>query len=168
MVKPASELQPGEEVSWNWGPDSTPTGKVVSVDETPKTITSKNNTRVTKKGDAENPAVHITTPKGVDVLKRASELNEVDLESTGKSVEEKKAKLGRKEDVVRESEEGGEEDVIDVDGHVVDEEDVEKDQIGKVVEEEDAYESEDITDDVEEEEEESSSENYEANGAKEV
>ncbi|KAH8924910.1 hypothetical protein BT69DRAFT_1217176 [Atractiella rhizophila] len=67
MVKPASELQQGEEVSWNWG-HSTPTGKIVSVDKKPKTITSKNNTRVTKKGDAENPAVHIKTSKGVSLF----------------------------------------------------------------------------------------------------
>ncbi|KAG8749920.1 hypothetical protein FRC14_000956 [Serendipita sp. 396] len=74
----AQDLQPGDKVSWNWG-SSHPTGTVKAIYEEEKSITSKNGNKITRKGDEENPAVEIVQDNKNPVIKRASELNEVDV-----------------------------------------------------------------------------------------
>ncbi|KAG6365710.1 hypothetical protein INS49_007321 [Diaporthe citri] len=63
----------GETVSWNWG-SGNPEGKVLDVKEDEATITTKRGNEVTRKGDAEDPAVILDTGKS-KAIKSAHELN---------------------------------------------------------------------------------------------
>ncbi|KAF9493419.1 hypothetical protein BDN71DRAFT_1450399, partial [Pleurotus eryngii] len=73
------QLNKGDTVSWNWG-QGHPKGGVVDVHEEKTTIKSKNGNDITKNGGPGNPAVEIKQSNGNAVLKKASELNEVDVE----------------------------------------------------------------------------------------
>ncbi|KAK7698569.1 hypothetical protein SLS64_012437 [Diaporthe eres] len=63
----------GETVSWKWG-SGNPEGKVLDVKEDEATITTKRGNEVTRKGDAEDPAVILDTGKS-KAIKSAHELN---------------------------------------------------------------------------------------------
>ncbi|KIM27653.1 hypothetical protein M408DRAFT_24313 [Serendipita vermifera MAFF 305830] len=81
MSKALGDLQEGDKVSWNWG-SSHPSGTVKAVYEEEASITSKNGNKITRKGDEENPAVEIVQSNKNSVIKRASELNEVDVQKS--------------------------------------------------------------------------------------
>ena len=63
-------------VQWNWGATGKPQGVASEVVADKLTITSKGK-QVSKNGDEENPAVHISR-EGNDVVKRAAELHVVE------------------------------------------------------------------------------------------
>lgn len=73
----ADQLEKGQEVSWNWG-GGQPSGKVAEVKEGTAEVKSNKGNVIKKHGDEENPAVVIER-EGNNVVKKASELNEVDL-----------------------------------------------------------------------------------------
>ncbi|KAK6349126.1 hypothetical protein TWF730_009882 [Orbilia blumenaviensis] len=59
---------------WKWG-QGRPTGTVTEVaDQGSLSIQSSNGNTITRKADANNPAVHLKQDSGTDVVKRASEL----------------------------------------------------------------------------------------------
>ncbi|KAK2465084.1 hypothetical protein APHAL10511_002892 [Amanita phalloides] len=68
-----SNIQVGDEVSWNWG-GGHPTGKVAEIQTSGKLEIESKGKRVHKNADEQNPAVRIGH-SGDDVVKRASELN---------------------------------------------------------------------------------------------
>ncbi|CAG7853195.1 SubName: Full=Uncharacterized protein {ECO:0000313/EMBL:KIM27653.1} [Serendipita indica DSM 11827] len=78
MSKAPQNLKQGDKVSWNWG-SSHPTGTVKAVHAEHTSITSKNGNTISRNGDEENPAVEIVQSNKNPVLKKASELNEVDV-----------------------------------------------------------------------------------------
>ena len=63
-------------VQWNWGATGKPQGVASEVVADKLTITSKGK-QVSKNGDEENPAVHVSR-EGNDVVKRAAELHVVE------------------------------------------------------------------------------------------
>ncbi|GHJ85576.1 hypothetical protein NliqN6_1978 [Naganishia liquefaciens] len=74
----ADQLQKGDEVSWNWG-GGQPSGKVAEVKEERAEVKSNKGNTIAKNGTPEDPAVVIER-SGNNVVKRAHELNEVDVE----------------------------------------------------------------------------------------
>ncbi|EGY23659.1 uncharacterized protein VDAG_05097 [Verticillium dahliae VdLs.17] len=71
--KPKKGPKKGDTVSWNWG-GGQPEGKVLDVKGEDTSITTKNGNQVTRKGDAEDPAVVIDAGKS-KAIKSAHELN---------------------------------------------------------------------------------------------
>ncbi|KAM6492298.1 hypothetical protein JOM56_012022, partial [Amanita muscaria] len=67
-----SDIQVGDEVSWNWGGEH-PTGVVKEMKTTGKLEIESKGKLVHKNADEDNPAVHVER-EGNDVVKRASEL----------------------------------------------------------------------------------------------
>lgn len=66
----------GDTVSWNWG-NGQPKGKVLEVKEDKATITTKNGNKVSRDGDAEDPAVVLDAGKS-KAIKSNHELNETE------------------------------------------------------------------------------------------
>ncbi|KAF4508051.1 hypothetical protein G6O67_004484 [Ophiocordyceps sinensis] len=71
--KLAKGPKPGETVSWDWG-NGRPEGKVLDVKGEKTTVETKNGNQVSRKGDAEDPAVVIDAGKS-KAVKLAHELN---------------------------------------------------------------------------------------------
>ncbi|PTB69005.1 hypothetical protein BBK36DRAFT_1192748 [Trichoderma citrinoviride] len=66
----------GDTVSWNWG-QGQPEGKVKEVNPDETTVTTKKGSKVTRKGNEEDPAVVLDTGK-TDAVKLSHELNETE------------------------------------------------------------------------------------------
>ncbi|ETR98297.1 hypothetical protein M419DRAFT_89116 [Trichoderma reesei RUT C-30] len=66
----------GDTVSWNWG-QGQPEGKVKEVNPDETTVQTKKGSKVTRKGDEEDPAVVLDTGK-TDAVKLNHELNETE------------------------------------------------------------------------------------------
>ncbi|ORY35429.1 hypothetical protein BCR39DRAFT_509616 [Naematelia encephala] len=73
----ADQISKGDEVSWNWG-SGQPSGKVADIKAGEASVTSNKGNVIKKKGTEDDPAVVIER-SGNDVVKRAHELNEVDI-----------------------------------------------------------------------------------------
>ncbi|ODA77581.1 hypothetical protein RJ55_07210 [Drechmeria coniospora] len=71
--RPANGPEVGETVSWNWGSGEAH-GRVLHVKEEKTTITTKNGNRVSRSGDAEDPAVVLDTGRS-KAVKSAHELH---------------------------------------------------------------------------------------------
>ncbi|KAL5114278.1 hypothetical protein ACEQ8H_007847 [Pleosporales sp. CAS-2024a] len=98
-----SEIQKGDEVSWNWG-SGKPSGTVAEVKEKGEiAIESNRGNTIKKNASPDNPAVHVER-SGNDVIKRANELNIEDKadsangQSNGHSKDHEKPAEPEKED----------------------------------------------------------------------
>jgi len=77
------QVEKGDQVSWKWG-SSKPSGEVGEVSKKDAiSIGTANGNTVTRKADAEDPAVHVAR-EGNDVVKRAHELT-IEEKANGKS-----------------------------------------------------------------------------------
>ena len=78
-----AKFRKGQKVEWKWPPGYVKGTVVESFTETVrKTIKGK---LITRHGKPENPAYHLITAKGVDVLKLESELFDGEAKLPGKS-----------------------------------------------------------------------------------
>ncbi|MCJ1403110.1 hypothetical protein MMC11_006333 [Xylographa trunciseda] len=107
---PSETPEKGDQVSWNYG-GSKPSGEVAEKKtEGEVAVTSKKGNTIKRKGEPENPAVHIAR-EGNDVVKKQSELT-VEEKAGGDDAADKEAetpKTGTKR--AREDDEEGEEKV---------------------------------------------------------